>query len=98
MNQPAYPMPMSGGMTLRQYAAITLKVPNSGDADVDEMIRKSLLNDFAVTVMPAVLAELWSQGQHESPIPPLAVKFSYEVACEMLKAIETHAAMTKETT
>jgi hypothetical protein len=109
MNQPAYPMPghtdqngtripMTGGMTLQQYAAITLKVPNSGDADIDEMIRKSLLNDFAATVMPAVLADLWSQGLHVTPIPPVAVKFSYGVACEMLKAIDTHAAMTKETT
>jgi hypothetical protein len=86
---------MAGGMTLQQYAAITLKVPNSGDAGIDEMIRKSLLADLAVTVMPAVLAELWSQGEHDFPIPPLAVKFSYEIACEMLKADEAHTAMLR---
>jgi hypothetical protein len=29
------------GMTLTQYAAIHLKVPRSGDPDIDAMIRKS---------------------------------------------------------
>jgi hypothetical protein len=34
-------MNYSKGMTLRQYAAIHLKVPNSGTDWLDEMIKKS---------------------------------------------------------
>ena len=39
------------GMTLRQYAAIKLKVPDSGTDWLDEMIVKSLRNDFAAKAM-----------------------------------------------
>lgn len=35
------------GMTLRQYAAIKLRVPESGDDWLDDMIRKSLRDEFA---------------------------------------------------
>ncbi len=42
----AYP-----GMSLRQYAAIKLGVPDSGDKWLDEMIVKSQLNEFAGQVM-----------------------------------------------
>ena len=31
-------------------------------------------------------AELWQQGEHSSPIPPLAAKFAYQLADAMLKA------------
>ncbi len=37
----------SHGMTLRQYAAIKLKVPNSGTDWLDEMIRTSLRDGIA---------------------------------------------------
>jgi hypothetical protein len=37
----AFPSGNGPGMTLRQYAAIQLKVPRSGDADIDAMIRES---------------------------------------------------------
>jgi hypothetical protein len=46
----------------------------------------TLRDYFAAKAMPAVLTELWQQGEHESPIPPLAAKFSYEVADAMLQA------------
>ena len=48
----------------------------------------TLRDYFAAKAMPAVLTELWQQGEHESPIPPLAANFSYEVADAMLKARE----------
>jgi hypothetical protein len=35
------------GMTLSQYAAIHLKVPRSGDKDIDDMILESRRLDFA---------------------------------------------------
>ena len=39
------------GMTLRQYAAIKLRVPNSGADWLDEMIRTSLRDDLAAKAM-----------------------------------------------
>lgn len=39
------------GMSLRQYAAIKLKVPDSGLEWLDEMIAKSLRNDLAAKAL-----------------------------------------------
>ena len=39
------------GMTLRQYAAIKLRAPNSGHDWLDEMIRTSLRDEFAAKAM-----------------------------------------------
>jgi hypothetical protein len=36
-----------GGMTLRQYAAIKLRVPDSGTGWLDDMIRQAKRDDFA---------------------------------------------------
>lgn len=44
------------GMTLRQYAAIKLKVPNSGTDWLDEMIRESLRNELEARAMAAIIA------------------------------------------
>lgn len=41
----------SEGMTLRQYAAIKLRVPNSGTDWLDAMITESLRNEFAGQAM-----------------------------------------------
>jgi hypothetical protein len=38
-------------MTLLQYAAIKLRVPRSGDPDIDAMIRESRRADFAEAVV-----------------------------------------------
>lgn len=43
-----------GGMTLRQYAAIKLRVPNSGADWLDEMIRTSLRDEFAAKAIVAI--------------------------------------------
>lgn len=43
--------PKQSGMTLRQYAAIKLRVPNSGTDWLDEMIRTSLRDEFAAKAM-----------------------------------------------
>ena len=57
---PAFPFTCQGpttapeayyGMTMRQYAAIKLRVPDSGTDWLDEMISKSLRDDFAARVM-----------------------------------------------
>lgn len=48
-------MPINGyhndGMSLRKYAAIKLRVPNSGTDWLDEMIRTSLRDEFAAKAM-----------------------------------------------
>jgi hypothetical protein len=44
------------GMTLRQYAAIKLKVPDSGTDWLDDMICKSQRDDFAAKAMQGMLA------------------------------------------
>ena len=53
------------GITMRQYAAIKLKVPNSGTDWLDEMIRESLRVELAAKAMEGLLSRLhrplWSQ-------------------------------------
>jgi len=46
-----------GGMTLRQYAAIKLRVPNSGTDWLDEMIRTSLRDDLAAKTVQAYFTD-----------------------------------------
>ena len=50
------------GMSLREYACIKLKVPDSGHEWLDDLIQKSLLNDFAAKAMQALLT-----NPHVSP-------------------------------
>ena len=88
---PAFPTPRyergdmySLGMTMRQYAAIKLKVPDSGTDWLDDMIRKSLLDDFAAKAMQGMLA---------CPVQPqsgadMYARDAYVVADAMLKARE----------
>jgi hypothetical protein len=72
----------SGGMTLRDYAAIKLKVPDSGTGWLDDMIRKSLLDDFAAKAMQAVIA------RGDDTNRPGMAEWSYAMADAMLKARE----------
>lgn len=44
------------GMSLRQYAAIHLRVPDSGVGWLDEMIRKAQRDELAAKVMQGLLA------------------------------------------
>lgn len=58
---PAFPVQdaskwQAHGMTLRQYAAIKLKVPDSGTEWMDEMITTSLRDDFAAKVIQSFVA------------------------------------------
>ena len=46
----------SSGMTLRQYAAIKLKVPDSGTDWLDVMIAKSLRDNFAANALERLTA------------------------------------------
>ena len=70
------------GMTLRQYAAIKLKVPDSGTDWLDDMIRKSLRDDFAAKAMQSVIA------RGDDTNRPGMAEWSYAMADAMLKARE----------
>lgn len=69
----------SGGMTLRQYAAIKLRVPESGTDWLDEMIRKSMLDEFAAKSIPLLQ---WYDDTE------LTEKECYLIAAAMLKERE----------
>lgn len=81
---------ISKGITLRQYAAIKLRVPNSGTDWLDAMIVAAKRDELAAMAMQSVLDGSWPDlhlkpKQHLSPIENSAV-FAYEIADAMLKA------------
>ena len=81
------------GMTLRQYAAIKLKVPNSGTDWLDEMIKKSLHDDLAAKAMQGLLAD--------SSLSAKAEEFawrSYVIADVMMQARERRCSMSNKLT
>ena len=72
------------GMTLRQYAAIKLRVPNSGTDWLDEMIRQSLRDELAAKAMQGILSgDLGSRLSFDD-----AVKAAYKTADVTIKARE----------
>ena len=83
---PAFPRPQGGdaGMTLRQYAAIKLRVPSSGTDWLDEMIRQSLRDELAAKAMQAMV----SAEVAESFRPSGWEDEAYKMADAMLEARE----------
>lgn len=83
-----------GGMTLRQYAAIKLRVPNSGTDWLDEMIRTSLRDDLAAKAMQGYLSNSWQAKEIdslcESSCEQMAIvaEISYATADATIKARE----------
>lgn len=75
----------SKGMTLRQYAAIMLRVPDSGDAGFDAMIRAARRMDFAAKAMQGVIQYSATKGIYTPPDKELA-SAAYDLADAMLKA------------
>ena len=101
---PAFPMrsyedwngveiPGSAGMTLRQYAAIELRVPNSGTDWLDEMITKANRDGFAGLALKGLLANiddfpmLSAVEDVDKGVATVAM-FSYRIAAAMLVARE----------
>ena len=86
---PAYPHTLRGhpietGMTLRQYAAIKLRVPSSGTDWLDEMIRQSLRDELAGKAMQGLVAGDLRPDVTDDEI----TEVSYGLADAMLKARE----------
>jgi hypothetical protein len=77
----------SPGLTARQYAAIKLKVPRSGDPEIDAMIRDSRRDDFAKAAMAGILVGN-STERYENVICHRAVSFSDAMLAEMEKEAE----------
>lgn len=78
-----------GGMTLRQYAAIKLRVPNSGTDWLDEMIRTSLRDEIAGRAMQGMLSDVRVLGAMISGPDSAALNLAasvYEQSDAMLKA------------
>jgi hypothetical protein len=84
-NLQAFPNPHrtdQTGMTMQQYAAIKLKVPDSGVDWLDEMIRQSLKDDFAAKAMQGMMHDV------SQPVGEVIAEWAYQVADAMLKARE----------
>lgn len=69
------------GMSKRFYAAITLKVPDSGEEWLDEMIRKANRRDVACYALEGMLA---NSELYEKSFGSI-VKWSHECADKLLK-------------
>ena len=83
--------PKQSGMTLRQYAAIKLRVPNSGTDWLDEMIRESLRNEMAAKAMPECYADYCRHADVQGYVEGWRVgvaKDAYETADAILAARE----------
>lgn len=72
-DKPAFPTPRyargdmySLGISLREYAAIKLRVPDSGTDWLDSMIERSRMMDFAQFAMPEVMKEWWDNREKTS--------------------------------
>ena len=91
MNQPitvgpAFPVPslaVGSGMTLRQYAAIKLCVPDSGVPWLDEMIVQSNRQRLAAAALQGMLSDPQREGFADD-----YAKHAYICADAMLKAME----------
>jgi hypothetical protein len=83
-DHPAFPtatlaQKTEGGMTLREYAAIKLKVPDSGTDWLDEMIRTAQRNELAAKAMQGWAAD-------SGVTTNVGAKWAYEMADAMQKA------------
>jgi hypothetical protein len=74
------------GMTLPQYAAIHLKVPMSGDPELDKMIRESRRLDLAGQALTG-----FCSGPDELPHPKRASEWCCETADALLAEWEEEA-------
>lgn len=50
------------GLTKREHAAIALRVPESGNPDIDAMIRKAQRRDLAAMAMQGMIERGWDSG------------------------------------
>lgn len=73
------------GMSLRQYAAIALRVPNSGTDWLDDMIREARREDCAAKAMQAMVSNL-EPSNPDGITPEMVAENAYIMADAMLAA------------
>ena len=73
------------GMTLREYAAIHLRVPNSGNPELDDMIRDAVLRELAARAMQSVIVTSDPTSPEDVAV---TAKVAHIVADAMLKERE----------
>lgn len=76
------------GMTLGQYACIKLKVPKTGDNELDDLIKESLRNDFAAKAINGLIRPNIKTNINTEYLFSTEAKLSYIIADAMLKARE----------
>lgn len=76
------------GMTLRQYAAIKLRVPDSGTEWLDEMIRKSVRQDIAENIFHTIYSDFLDdvRARRVQHVPD---DWRYGIAAESFKIADT---------
>ena len=98
-HNPAFPVSLPGmgdngasGLTQRAYAAIALKVPDSGEAWLDDMIRASRQMDLREQVMARKADDIRPLAAPDVPeeVSPLIKSFN-----ELLQRVENEGAAQK---
>jgi hypothetical protein len=76
-------------MTAKQYAAIHLKVPMSGDEDIDKMIRESRRADFAGQALAGMMStDLNGTSWNPREVKGIAFRFADAMLDELEKEAE----------
>lgn len=57
----------AGGLSKREYAAIHLCVPDSGNPELDAMINRARRDRFAAAALQGALAHASGEDPHKSP-------------------------------
>ena len=90
LNEAAFARPRSEGtikssigLTKREYAAIHLRVPQSGNPELDTMIREAQRNELAARSLQGILSNPQYSGEDSQ-----LVNAAYEMADAMLKERE----------
>jgi hypothetical protein len=79
----AFPSEADPGLTIKQYAAIHLKVPRSGDPEIDEMIRESRRAEFAENVIDTAFCQYVAVGKKNPSIDEVVAK-AHKIADALL--------------
>jgi hypothetical protein len=96
----AFPIPHSNepgayeaetGMSLRAYAAIKLRVPDSGIDWLDDMIRQAKRDDFAGQALIAVLVKMQGNAGSAEEVGEFSSKVALSISDAMLAAREAEA-------
>jgi hypothetical protein len=82
------------GLTKHEYAAIKLKVPRSGNPDIDAMIRESRRDEFATNTIDTAFCQYVAVGR-KNPTIKETVATAYRIADAMLAEMEKEAGHEK---